>query len=377
MYEIDYLASLVSRGTLNTMSGKQKLAYKYCLCAIFINIIKGAHYTNVQEMNILKADEVRKLRRKSTNFNSLVDDISKLVKLSLEKNCFNKPYDEKLINDIITFLRRRVQELQQGEVSLFQAKEISKFLDIKNFFNPNISEHHWIQFDLSRHLIITVPEMIIFNDLKVQWNFFIELREELSKGLRGISSREDMFEFYKKEQTREVHYRLSAVFRTLIILCVSFTEAYLYNIFYCIKESNLSNKDIVYEILQLKKIEDLQIIKQIIYPLFPHIKENIGYLVDDYKKIIKYRDRYIHASPFIDPSDNKSELQPLLIISEMHLIHSLQTSVDFVTKLDELLPQGLKILFWWYDGDIKFNEFKKLKLTNEESQINKIKYYNL
>lgn len=282
--EIDYLVNLVSRDTLNAMSGEQKLAFKYCLCAIFINIIVGAHYTRGQEINISKAEDIRKLPRKLTDFEGLIEDISVIVNRSLERNNFKKPYDVNFLDNIIAFLRNRSKDLQQNQISLFQAKEISTFLDIKKFFYPSISNHHWIEFSLIRHLIMTVPEFIIFNDLKVQWNYYVEIRDLLKKEQERISSRKGEFEFFKRKETRETIYKLSALYRILIILCVSFVEAYLYDVFYCIRESDVINKDKIKDVLDKKKIEDNQIIKQVIYPLFPYIKDNIDNLFDEYKK---------------------------------------------------------------------------------------------
>ncbi len=375
--EMDYMVNLVSRDTLNTMSGKQKLAFKYCLCAIFINIIIGAHYTRSQEINISKAEDIRKLPRKLTDFEGLIENISVIVNRSLERYYFKKPYDVIFLDNIIAFLRNSLKDLQQNQVSLFQAKEISTFIDIKKFFCPSISNHHWIEFGLMRHLIITVPELIIFNDLKVQWNYYVEIRDALKKEQESISSRKAEFEFFKMKETREKIYKLSALYRMLIILCVSFVEAYLYDVFYCIRESDMINKDKIKDVLYKKKIEDNQIIKQVIYPLFPHIKDDIDNFFEEYKKTIKYRDRYIHASSFIDQSTNISELEPLVNFHEEQLIQSLQTSVNLIKKLDELLPEQLKLLFWWYDDEIKFDEFNKLKLTNEKSQINRNIYYNI
>ena len=172
-------------------------------------------------------------------------------------------------------------------------------------------------------------------------------------------------------------YKLVATYRTLIILSVSFVEAYLYNLFYCIKQVDFSEKSQVEDVLGYKKIEDKQIIKQVIYVLFPEIQERVDNYFEKYKETTKYRDRYIHASAFMDQSDNTSELEPLLKFDLNILITSLQNSIDFVKVIDSQLPSNLQILFWWYDDEINFHEFKKLQLTNSISSINRSEYHNV
>lgn len=378
MSELKHLIEMVSKDKLDTMSGKQKLAYRYCLCAIFINIIAGAHYTKGQERNISLANEVTKLPRKQTNFAELAVELSKTVDSSFEQNGFVKPYDGQMINRVVVFFRSRLQELMKEGISLIQAKEVSGFLDVKDFYSyPFIGEHHWLEFTLHRHLTLTIPEGIIFSDLKVQWNTFVELWGLFHRSQEGVISREDEFNFYNQEQTRENMYKLVATFRTLIILSVSFVEAYLYNLFYCIKEVDFPEKLKIKEVLGYKKIEDTQIVRQVIYILFPEIQQAVDTLFGRYKQTVEYRDRYIHASAFVDQSDNSSELEPLLKFDLRTLVTSLQNSIDFVREVDKLLPSNLQILFWWYDDEINFSQLEKLQLTSSLSPMNRNQYRSI
>lgn len=373
--EIDFLLDIISREKLNKMSGSQKVAYKYCICSIFINLISGNHYTEAQNNSLKMADQIMRLPRKQTNFNDLIKYISGIVNLSLEEHSFKKPYDKDFLDNIISFFRVRLKEIKEKEKSLFLASELTTYIDLKKHFRIEaVSNHHWIEFCLIRGFVITIPECILFNDLKVQWNYFIEVKTILDEGVNNLHSDKQIFEYYKKEETRENIYKFSALHRSLIFIAVSFVEAYLYNLFYCIKNTNIEGKEGISNLLEMKKIEDEQIVKQIIFKLFPEHQEMLSEYLVKYMGVVKYRDRYVHASPFVDSSSGICETQPLINLNYRQLTEYLQICIDFVQQIDNLLPSELKILFWWYNQRICFMDFEKILLVNKNARINKTCY---
>lgn len=52
MTELHFIYSFFARETLDTMSKNHKVAYKYCLGAIFINIIVGGKHIEGQKKTI-------------------------------------------------------------------------------------------------------------------------------------------------------------------------------------------------------------------------------------------------------------------------------------------------------------------------------------
>lgn len=387
MDEVNFLLNLVSRDKLNTMSGKQKKAYKYTICALFINIIQGNHFTYLQNTNKKYVITVQKLPHKDPDLDGILNLFSLNVNTSLENNNFKKPYDDKFLNNVIAFLRTRLKEMDNDGISLFQVKDISRILDINQFCGIScLAEHHWVEFSLNRHIIPTFPEYILFNDLKVQWNYYIDVKAKLSNSQINIKTKQEYFEYLKNEQNRHDSYSLGALHRTLIISCVSFVEAYLYDLFLLITKSNLPNKKEIESILNKRKIQDIEIVERVLCYLFSEIKTNDEFndLYKKYKKVIKIRDRYIHASAFTNTSSNKSDLEPLLNLDENSLVEALQLSVDFVNKINELLPKEFKILYWMdsnendagYNKAVNFHEFTKLSLTNSKSNFNQRDYDN-
>ncbi|KKG16578.1 hypothetical protein EO98_18940 [Methanosarcina sp. 2.H.T.1A.6] len=381
-----FLLDLISHRRLKKTSGTYKKLYKYAICGIFINIIYGKHYTDMQCDNIRFLISFLKSPPKKTDVDLVFKIISTNVNSSLENSHFKKPYDNIFLGNVITFLRCRLKEIDNNEISLFQIKEISQIFDVNKYYGIScLTDHHWVQFSLDQPITVTFPEYILFNDLKVQWNYYLDVRTNLSNSQTDIKDMQDKYEYLKDNQNRHDSYSLGALHRTLIILCVSFVEAYLYDLLLSITE-NLSYNENINLDMNKRKIQDKEIVDRVLFKLFPNIKNDakIGELFTKYKEVINIRDRYIHASAFIDPSSKESELKPLLKLNEKSLVESLQLSVDFVKKINELLPEELKILYWMdsnktdenYNTAINFNNFSKLTLINSKSHFNQRDYYN-
>jgi hypothetical protein len=376
MTELEHIQSFFSHETLSTMTKNHKVAYKYCLGAIFINIIVGGGHGRGQEENFGIAEGVKKLPRKETDFDRLVDGISAKVHDSLERNHFIKPYDVALLDKLIIFTRKRILEISEKDKSLFQASELMDIIDLKSFFGiRSVEKHHWLDFDLHSGLVLTLPEAIVFHDLKVHWNEFIRLFRILEEERAGLGHGKERFEYFNMEATREKLYKRAASARALIFLCVSFVESYLLNLFYTIRESEVPGKETAAGMLALTKIEDETIVKAVIYKIFPEYKASIEDMFKAYMSTTKFRNRYVHASPFMEASTSGSAMQPLLNVTDDLVFDSLQNAVNFVRTLDRLLPENLKLLFWWYDEEeVVFRNYQPLKLTNSYSRYNRMKY---
>jgi hypothetical protein len=117
------------------------------------------------------------------------------------------------------------------------------------------------------------------------------------------------------------------------------------------------------------------IVTAVIYKIFPDYKATLDGMYRTYKTTTNFRNRYVHASPFMDASTNVSYLQPLFSVTDDLVVDSLQNAIDFVRTLDGLLPDNLKLLFWWYDDEaVVFKDYKPLKLTNSYSRYSRMKY---
>jgi hypothetical protein len=71
----------------------------------------------------------------------------------------------------------------------------------------------------------------------------------------------------------------------------------------------------------------------------------------------------------MDETNNTSQLQTLLEIRKSKTIEFLQQSYDFVQKINQILPDHYKILYWMFDIDVDFNKEEIMPLTNERSRL--------
>lgn len=371
--ELDYLKQLVSRNTIKPLRGHQKKAYKYVLCAIFINLIGGNGLQRGQEENYKLADSIRR----GFNITEITyESIESEVKKSLRFNSFKPPYNEDFINKVIEFFRLRLDEVAKNKRSLFKAEHLNSIMNIDKHYGENgfrLYNHHWMEFDLDLGLIPTYPEYIIFTDLKIQWNYYIDNKEKLNELLKTITDKKSKIDFYKQEKNREVELITSSLRRTLIFTGVTFTESYLYDLFYNLKSNKLPGKEKIIKVFKKERVNDTDVIERVLFELYPSIKGSIETLYKNYKEVLNIRDRYVHASPFVDPSDRKtSQILPLLTLNHEKLIDSLQTCVDLVREIDQNLPENLQLLFWLKENIVFDNQ--KLNVTNKDSNLNKMVY---
>lgn len=214
----------------------------------------------------------------------------------------------------------------------------------------------------------TIPEMIIYNDLKVHWNLYLELLAEQDENKKHLNHQE-RFEMITDVKSRELLNKIGGVQRNLVFLSVTFVEACLYDFFYNLKLGNHEETKEVNDVLKEKKINDKQIVENIIYKLYPEEVEKIKPHYAKYKEVLNYRDRYVHASPFMDESRHISHLQPLLQVTRNKTIEFLQYSYDFICQVDDILPDKYKILFWMFDNEVNFCNEEPLPLTNDQSRL--------
>ncbi|WP_419393433.1 hypothetical protein [Cytobacillus praedii] len=316
--ELAFLKDLFSRKSLNPLSGHKKKAYKYSLCGIFINIIGGNHTTGDQKQNINMARYIRDSKLSKKEYESLEKLVCHNVESSFGRSVYKKPYNDDLINEIIAFTRERLDEIEEKGVSLFQAAKIINY----NKYTGHLSlrDYHWVEFDLYQGIFPTIPQMIIFSDLKVHWNLYIELIGEFSEIAKDFVIHRERFDVITSPEYREFQHKLSAMQRNLVFLAVTFVEACLYDFFYNIKFSNFPEKDKISSRLGISKVNDKIIVEDIIFKLYPETKVELELLYNKYKEILYYRDRYVHASPFIDEANNTAHLQPLLVLRKSKVI---------------------------------------------------------
>lgn len=337
------LKTLFASETIRQFNSRAKKTYKLALCGIVADTFDkgqyayGVHYGDARTMATMP---------EFVNQNGPGQLHNRLVK-GLESFYFYDFNDSTYVDKVIGFFRKFLNDYDKKKKRFYLLSEVKEIYDVEKLLNDrgynNIKNHHWLDISFYGPITPTFPEFYNYIDLLNLWNDFVGKKNELSK----------MIDEEKTNQARyrELVYSASSSTRAVIISAVTYVEAYLYYYFYNIKnDENRNTDERIKGILNSDGfVQDKQIVEKVIFKLHPEIKNNeaMKNLYKKYKEDLKIRDRYVHLSAFVNETNQMSELQPLITLSEEELEETLQNCIDFTYTLDGLLPENEKILFWW------------------------------
>ncbi|MGG3470777.1 hypothetical protein ABES02_25270 [Neobacillus pocheonensis] len=373
--DLDYL---FSRKALDKLSKNPKKIYKNYLALIFTAALNKTTL-------IERLDKYRGIQTscydllnnpKEYTEQSLVESTGKLFRGELNANYIKNPNVDSTIDSIISFMREMIKSRINGERYLISLKELEKMMSVKQYLSnyysnsyDNLEHHHWIEFDMEKGLVHTFPEFITYAYLVSIWNIYLQKRKcliEAREDQRHILSQDIVFPSDIRIKVRTIESEMQALINSLSVQCITFTESYLYYVYYNVKEGNFKlQSDIAKKFI--KKSEqpnDEDIIDNLIKPEFLQAleteEEKLLNLYAGFKKINRKRNRLIHASAF--ENEKKSHLIPLISMGSEELVDTLDLCVQFVLEVEKILPQSLKLLFWW--GTMKHPNFKEYEEGN-------------
>jgi hypothetical protein len=369
---IDYgqLKYLYSRQAISKLSGLPKKTYKQGLVAMFVtSLISGNTQFKRREFldNMELCQDILgnpKIFRNEENEKEAKD----MVQSSLEKVYVKNPSESTTMDDIIKLMRKAIEEKVKGNRYLVKYEDLDELIDVKLFFekiyknpNPNISPHHWLEFDIEMGLAQTFPEFLTYAHLVSLWNIYVD---------KNMTLKEEMIHQRDNIKIRTVHSEIHALHTSLWVQAVTFVESYLYYVFFNVNKGDYTlNSEKARNFIKVSKPDDNQIINSLIISEFSngdnrnHIAK-IKRLHKQYKNINDVRNRFIHASAFED--NENSHLLPLISSNSSELIKALELCIELVLEIENVLPSDLKILFWWdrvdhpnYKDYIKGNFIKR------------------
>jgi len=376
--KINYLLELMNNKTsLKNLTGDNKKAYKYFLAGIFINIINGKEHEAYQRDLYKKAEYILESSKKGAKIQKHgLNQIKSAVQRSMEDSYILNHECEDTTTKIIAFLRDKLNDLNEGK-SLFQVIEFSNIIDVKMYFSkrgtPFIHNHHWVDFNLVEGLIHTTPVFILLNDLKIHWNSFIELINQYTELQIKLIPYIGNHEFNNILEIREIKNSYSGLYRTMIFTAVTFVEAFLLDVLINVKEVLPSEKE-KYPILNNKgNITDEEILEQLLFKMYPHLKTKVNKFYRTYKEILNLRNRYVHASSYKEEHTNLSQLQYLLEFESEKVKVYLDSCIKIVKLINDELPEEIKSLYWWDRfEEPDFTHDKKVSLLNIKRESKKL-----
>lgn len=241
--------------------------------------------------------------------------------------------------------------LKNNKKTIFSFNELSGFWNLNDYFNfvdveIDLHPHHLIELKpfTYRMPVPTFPDYFAFQDMVNVWNDTIEKLALVQK-----------VTFY---ENREIHYSYNTSLRSTIIFGTQFVETYLYYIYYNFKASSLFENKLLKR-NDIRKINDTNIVEQLLYKEFPNMKSKIDGLYQEYKDILEIRNSFVHISAFVE--NGYSRLQELVNADIVDFSKKIQTMVDMVDAIEnELGSYG--ILFW--RNRVKWPIFAELEKTS-------------
>ena len=344
---LDFLIFLTKSSTIRNLSGEPKKIYKYFLGAVFLNVINGQLFEPGQNQNIRNALDILESPKEATRKYSL-ERVKKQVQYFFVERYVKCPYEDATIDKVFLFFREILEDAKKGK-TMFLASELEKIIETFPYYEKQgvpVKPHRWLDFSIYEGLTPTMPEFITYTDMINLWNLSMEQKNIIDECHNKASNSRGFAEF------DELRTTMMTLLRNCVVSAITFAESYLYFLFYDFKQQGLFEDNpkvkVLYDKEDREYIQDTEIMKSLIFEVFPKIKSNkhINKLYKEYRKINNTRNGIIHTSVSIDKGNQQPKLQPALKLSIPLVQEYLSTITNFVFSIDERLPLEHQILFW-------------------------------
>ncbi|MDQ0719830.1 hypothetical protein QF049_001091 [Paenibacillus sp. W4I10] len=297
--------------------------------------------------------------------------VQKQVQHSFEEAHFKHPYEDTTIDKVFLFFREKLEDAKKGK-TMFLASELEDIIEVMPHFEYKgvpLKPHHWLDFDIFEGLIPTTPEFITYTDIINTWNLLIEQKTKIDEMHNKASNSRG---FAELDSTFALRSTLTTLKKNCMVSAITFAESYLYYLFYDFKQMRLFEDNPKVKALYGKEdkdhIQDTEIIKNLIFEVFPKIKidKRINKFYKEYIKMNNTRNGIIHTSVSKNDNNKLSKLQPTINISIPLVQDCLGTITNFIFSIDEGMPLEHRILFWrdrFEDPD--FTKCEKIIFVNQ------------
>lgn len=340
---------LFSKEAIREYTGDIKRAYRLLLAHYFASsFVSNEAEFNWSQFNISRMHMARKSNHMSDLDKAFIKEVKtrSISYLCTELefkfvNTFEKKLHESRINDSVlnTCVNFLLSYLSNNERTLFLYGEIKDFWNIDALYQKldsrmRVFSNHWIELVPFRyHLPIhTFPEYFAYQDMINTWNDTIDKYTNL----KGV-------EFSREKNVREMHYTYNSSLRTSLILGVHFFETYLYYLYYNLKSTGEFSGNRLINRNDVRKINDKQIVKDLLYKEFPNLESIITAHYRKYLETLEYRDAFVHMSAFSE--NGLSRMQYLLNVDIDIVSEALQNIADLVEMIETNIG-NYEILFW-------------------------------
>lgn len=334
---------------INKFSGEYKRVYRLLL----VHYFASSFVSNEEEFNwsqyqisrmyaavrgnlfqLLEEDFLDEVKKKSLEY--LCKELKFKFVSNLEGPIKSSEVKDSLLNEFVNILLTYKVDFKK---TLYEYKDLEEYWDIQSLYKARkhdsiILSYHWIelkpfQINIPVH---TFPEFFAYQDMLNSWNDLVEKYKFINENT-SINDRE----------VREVHHSYNSSLRTTMTLGVHFFETYLYYLYFNIKSNGQYPGNKLIKRNDIRKINDKQILKDLVFKEFTGIGQTTATHYDKYLETLEYRDAFVHMSAFSE--NGLSRMQYLLNLHFSMVCESLQNIVDFIEIIEKSIGQE-QILFW-------------------------------
>lgn len=359
-----YILKLYSRESLNTMTKSKKKLYRLLLTALSANLFIGKILNEDTKSIITDLEKLLEEIYPPEYYDKIYIEYGENLKKQMLSNKIIKLTEESSYNEFIEFTKKILKDLSEKNVSVYERDEVEKYIDIITYFKNIDSSVKWIGINFETGIYPFSPEKLVWHDFKVMWNIFAEHKKICLENWYNCIQNNMQYERLHDKNTKEVEYICGTMERYSLVSCITFIESFLYNIRMVIKSNPIFSVRIkemnLNSVLKKDKINDTEIIEGILFKIYPELKDNIKDEYDDYKKLLKLRDKYIHIS-VRENGDKQPEMKELISSSGLNIEFRVAKALDIVNKINAVILDSEKINLLWWKKDEQCN-FEKLEL---------------
>lgn len=360
-----YILKLYSRESLKTMSKSKKQLYKLLLVALSTNLLKGNMLNDDSKQIISELEELLEEDYSSEHYNDTCERYNNYLKEQIELDGIMK-LKESDYNEIISFTREILNDLSEKNVAVYNREKVEKYMDVCSYIKNIDDCVNLIGVHFEAGIYPFSPEMLIWYDFKILWNFFAKYQKEALDDWEKSVYYDLDYERIHNKKSKEIQFITGTMERYVLVSCITFVESFLYNIRMVInsnplfetriKESNVS-------VLKNEKITDRQIIEDVLYKIYPDLKKDIEKEYQIYKELLKLRDKYIHISVRIN--GGQPEMSEIVSSAGLNIEWKIKYVMDLVYKINEMIKtqDGLNILWWKHEEDCNFEELELFNIV--------------
>lgn len=346
-----YILKLYSRDSLRTMSKSKKKFYKLLLLALSTNLLTGNMLRPDSSEIISDLEKLLDETKPADNYDGIYNEYKRHLEKLLEiDNIFCLTNDNDY-DDSISFTRQVLNDLIENNVAVYERSVVDKYINVTKQIKNIDDTVRLIGIHFETGIYPFSPEKLVWSDFKVLWNMFATYQKDNLNDWTYSVENNLQYERLNNKSSKEIQFITGTMERYVLVSCITYIECFLYNIRVMIKNNSKFKEKIkendLQSVIYNDRVNDTQIIEDILFKIYPDLSELIKQDYQTYKKLLKLRDKYIHIS-IRENVKGKPEMNEIISSVGLSIEYKIKYIMNMVDKINTTIKQSDQInLLWW------------------------------